>query len=196
MHRNARYLAALALLGCDPATSGPIPTGVPQTDGTSLPVPAECRVETGRAAPYQVTFRFRNARPDTVYIYDFCRIQYSISSCASGFRDDLAPNQSLPCSCDFAGQCPVGGPCGRAAGPIAPGAVEDVVWSGTREIQIHRDAYECTTTRVVPPGRYRVTLPLFASPATAQARAPLLTTATAEFTLPAAGDLVEVTTGP
>jgi hypothetical protein len=80
--------------------------------------------------------------------------------------------------------------------PHRPGAVEDVLWTGTREIQIHGDAYECTTTRVVPPGRYPVMLPLFASPETAQARAPLLTTATAEFTLPAARDLVEVTIEP
>jgi hypothetical protein len=195
MHRNA-LIAAIALAGCHDDSPLAAPDGVPELDGTTLVVPAECRASTGRAAPYQVTFRFHNARNDAVYVYDFCRIQYSISSCASGFKDDLAPNQSLPCSCEFAGSCPVGGPCATGAGLIGPGAVKEIVWSGTREVRVHKEAYECTTEKNVPPGRYRVSLPLFASPEAAQARAPLLATATAEFILPAPGDQVEVTIVP
>lgn len=125
--------------------------------------PPECRVGPVPEAPYRVDFVFRNEagtyRQD-VFVETLCnRAMVRISSCASGYTDNLVP----PCRCD----CPRIPNCmGICQSCLAPNfelrnpgvqgggrtwMAEEVMAEGAEPLM-------CPTARLLPAGIYRMTV--------------------------------------
>jgi hypothetical protein len=119
-----------------------------------------------------------------------------VSSCASGFTDHLSDALSCACSCDNP-------KCGISCGACLPDEAHEIVggdsvrvdWSGVSSTAEMKDGVTCQTSRVLPAGRYRISINVFDS-----ASAALMPTGgrlvTQDFELPSPAGLVDVPIAP
>ena len=170
---------------------------VPLPDGGTVSVPLMCQVPTSVAAPFSVTFRFKNRSSRPLFRYRGCTSEVEIASCASSYSDQLANRDPCPCDC-MSANCPACGACYHEGTPLAPEAVFEQLWDGRVEVMSTRvDGLPCNDRKAVPAGRYRVRLPIYATAADAKAHTPTVLVATADFELPSpTGGVVEIDISP
>ena len=178
---------------CDP----PPPTGPTLTEptGNRIAVPPGCQVPEKEQRTYSVTFRLHNGGSSPVFLRTDCLPPFEVSSCASAYTDQLANLDFCPCICGSS--CPMCGPCLPADGEaLDPGATKEWPWTATVLVATGdvSTGTGCKSPSDLPAGRYRFSVPLFASAADAIARAPVLRNAAANFELPAADDVVGIET--
>ncbi|HVZ75653.1 MAG TPA: hypothetical protein VHJ20_24945 [Polyangia bacterium] len=191
-------MALSSTLGCGSATSlvGGDASTNPDTSQTS----ALCAISSTPATPFDVSFHFRADGAKPVYVHKGCiGVDYGVSSCASGFTAQLGPvYQCGKCECSAPlSMCerPTCGACYPDEGAaVAPGTAIDSEWSAVG-IEFGENASgQCTTTTVLPGAKYRVSIRVFDNAADAEKNAGGWI-ATSDFTLPAAGGVVDVPLG-
>jgi hypothetical protein len=204
-------LASIGIAGCG-GSSGPRPASeslgdashadasdalldVSHADATpTVADAAHCPAATSSAlGPFPVTFRVRNAGATPVFFRNGCLLEFQIASCAAGYADSLQ-NRIVcpvrPCSMPMA-SIPTCGGCALDHGDLfAPGATRDLSWDGVDHA--FDRSKNCVTDRVLPSGRYRIRVPVYASPEAALARQNPRTIEV-DFSTPVAGGVVEVT---
>jgi hypothetical protein len=185
---------AVACASCSKSDNAAVPT-VPLADGGTLVVPAQCRPDAGISAepPFTVNFRLRNVGPTPVFYRGSCVIEFAVGSCAAGFADDLNHLGAGGCSCEFHGNCPVGGPCEPLKGSIDPGEEVIVPWAAIALTRSMVDGVECSRGVNLPAGSYELRLPLYAD---TSATDPPLRTVRRSFTLPAVESALDVPIAP
>ena len=156
-----------------------------------------CAVAATAKPPFPTEFRFRNAGTTAVFLSIGCLgVDYGLGSCASGFRDQLAPGFACGgCPCGATNCTEMGvacGPCMAPAGKrVAPGESAAVPWSGTSSRTENLAGRSCVRTQTPPAGRYRVAIRIYDT-ADAAARATGGQIVTHDFQLPADQGVVDV----
>jgi hypothetical protein len=181
-------LAALAAVALAVAACG-------KTSTDPLAPPPACAASTTptSAPPYPVELRFRNDGASSLFVLKACgSYEIGVSSCASGFTDRLNDFVVCACSCDNP-QC--GNTCGQCPADegteIAAGTSLDQPWSGTSTTLTPSATGQCVTSRDLPAGRYRVSIWVYDSAASAVARTgPRVVSR--DFELPAPNGIVDV----
>ena len=202
-------LTALAAAACGGSTagddgggggsggsSGSGATGGSGGSGGDVLLPPECVVKTAQPSPHAVTFRFTNTGSDRVFVLQECTLRYSIQSCADGYSDDLTLNAFCTLGCDDPNVgCIACGACAYFGEPIDSGQSLEHIWQGlTYTFGQTPDGCQCSNSHDAPAGKYRVTIPVYASDGDAQSGT-VLRTVTADFDLPAEGGVVTVDLG-
>jgi hypothetical protein len=156
-----------------------------------------CAVASTAKAPFPTEFRFRNVGTDPLFVSIGCLgVEYGLSSCASGFRDQLAPGFACGgCACGATDCKAPDVLCGACMGPagqlVAPGESAAVPWSGTSTRTENLAGRLCVRTQTPPAGRYRVAIRIYAT-ADAAAGATGGQIVTRDFQLPADQGVVDV----
>ncbi|MEA2696812.1 MAG: hypothetical protein QOI66_1083 [Myxococcales bacterium] len=156
-----------------------------------------CAVASTAQAPFPTEFRFHNTGTAPLFVSIGCLgVEYGLSSCASGFRDQLAPGFACGgCPCGDTNCKDTGVVCGPCMGPagqlVAPGESAAVPYSGTSSRTENLAGRSCVRTQTPPAGRYRVAIRIYA---TADAAAGMVggQIVTLDFQLPADQGVVDV----
>jgi len=139
-----------------------------------------------------ITFQLRNDGISTVYLFENCTIEYTITSLADPVQE-IARAGVCACACDQS-SCPVCGPCFAGPRDVAVGASLPESWSAVRVATQTTSTGSCERRTPLPYGRYRIDVPVY--PTVADALAKMYgRTATQTFDLPVAGDVVDVQLG-
>lgn len=164
---------------------------------SAVDVPAACRVAPpATSSPYAVTFRLKNPSSAAVWLSYGCGVVFDLGACPD--YQPLPFSAGCACRCDSCSMCPMCGPCMQHSESVGAGATVEKGWSGELFPVMRVDGCvnnTCYTPMPASAGRYRVSVPVFASEADARMRK-LLRTAKAEFELPAPGGAVDVSLGP
>jgi hypothetical protein len=142
--------------------------------------------------PSVVTFELRNDGIATVYLFQGCLIDYTITSLADPVHV-IQRNEGCGCDCSQT-NCPVCGACFMGSREVAMGASLSDVWTTVDIVNVPRPTGSCQRSETLPAGPYRIDVPVYASDADALARTGART-ATQSFVLPAPGDSVTVALG-
>jgi hypothetical protein len=142
--------------------------------------------------PSVVTFELRNDSIPTVYLFQDCLLDYTITSLADPVH---VIEREGPCGCDCGvAQCPVCGPCFQGSRELAGGAAMNEYWTTVSVTYEPSPNGSCERKRTLPAGPYRIDVPVYTSADDAAART-AARTATQTFTLPAPNDSVTVSLG-
>ena len=141
-----------------------------------------------------ITFELRNDGAPTVYLFQNCSVEYTITSLADPPHVIERPG---PCGCDC-GQsvCPVCGPCFLGSPEVAGGAVMNEFWSPVSVTyeQAPPPVGTCSRRHALPDGPYRIDIPVYPTAQDALTRTGGRI-ATQGFALPAPDNLVIVPLG-
>jgi hypothetical protein len=139
-----------------------------------------------------VTFQLRNDGQSTVYLFENCTVDYTITSLAEPVHEVARVGA---CACECGQACPVCGPCFAGPREVAVGAALSEYWS-TVSVTTQPTAIggTCEQRTPLPYGRYRIDVPVYPTTVDATGRT-LARTATQTFDLPVAGDTVDVQLG-
>jgi hypothetical protein len=143
--------------GCDPSTACPA-----VCYGT-------CRLP---AVPPPITFSLQNGGATSTYIYEGCSPELTITELSTppiviGLPDggcgicDCAQTTCPPVVC---------GPCYQGGLEIAAAGAQQYFWDPVDMSYETRGATECSHTRILPPGHYRIEIPVYTSAADAVAK--------------------------
>lgn len=165
---------------------------LPLPDGGAIAVPAQCRVEGDGHRPYRITFRFKNAGSTAITYHHGCWPGFEVSSCASGYTDQLAGRLFCPCACSADRGCPVCGGCAGGAAELPAGQHIDLSWEASIAVLSKRGDRECHESRPLPAGLYRVSMAIYGSPEDAMKEVSPVRVVAREFALPAPGDTLEI----
>ena len=139
-----------------------------------------------------VTFELRNDGIATVYLYQGCLLDYTITSLADPVH--VIQRQS-PCGCDCTfSSCPVCGACFQGSREVAIGTAVSDSWAAVSVTNVPRPSGSCERQQTLPDGPYRIDVPVYGSDADAVARTSART-ATQSFELPTPADSVAVAVG-
>ena len=144
------------------------------------------------AQPSSVTFQLRNDGLSTVFLFESCTVEYTITSLADPTHP-IARGGACACACGQSA-CPVCGACFEGPRDVAAGALVDESWSSVSVTTEATPTGSCERATPLPYGRYRIDVPVYPTVADAMARM-LGRTATQTFDLPVAGDVVDVQLG-
>jgi hypothetical protein len=169
------------------------------TDDAPPTTSALCAVSTTQKPPFDVEFRFHSTDVANIWVYGFCHgLDYGVSSCASGYAEPLGPvDRSELCDCGVA-SCvlPTGQVCERQQGPV--GLLDDAAivqrWRA-EAVQVDSSASPaCARTRLLPAGKYRVSIRFYDNfeDASHGARGRITTK---DFEVPPPNGFVDVTVG-
>lgn len=182
----------IMLSACSSPSSSPSLT---EPNGDRIPIPPACEIPATGQRPYSVTFRLHNGGNASVFLHTGCFPPFQVSSCASGYADQLANLDFCPCLCDSS--CPVCGACYPDGGEaLAPGATKEWLWIATLLVDSGETSRgtACKRESDLPTGLYRVSIPLFATSEDGLAQTPVLRRAAADFHLPATDGAVLIET--
>lgn len=140
--------------------------------------------------PSTVTFELRNDGIATVYLFQGCVIDYTITSLADPVH--VIGRRGCACDCDRA-DCRLC-LCAAVSREVAIGAAVSDSWTTEDVINVARPGGSCQRSETLPAGPYRIDVPVYASDADAVARTGART-AIQSFMLPAPGDSVTVALG-
>jgi hypothetical protein len=165
-----------------------------EPDGRTIAVPPACQVSSeSQPSPFQMMFTWRNDLSTAVY-FAGCSPGIQISSCASGYLDQLLPTAPCPCLCDTACLCSISASCPSSSMPLEPGLGVEVNEVGYVYVNERQNGGQmCYEQFLLPAGRYRARLPFYATPQAAQAGTSPLGAATADFELPSAAPVALAT---
>jgi hypothetical protein len=185
-------LAAAALIA---ATAGACSTGGGQLTGAAGTTGTGGTGGTGGLPPSTVvTFELLNNSAATVYLFQECWVESTITSLADPPHVIERPG---PCGCDCAqAVCPLCGACFQGSREVAAGAVMQEFWSPASV------TYEpapppvgtCSRTHALPDGPYRIDIPVYPTAEDAVARTGARI-ATQSFALPVLDESVTVALG-
>ena len=160
---------------------------------TSSTLPSECAVETSEQGPYAVTFRFTTTGDVPVYLREDCVVNYTVTSCGDGYQEGLALTGQCTVDCSEDNQCIDCGACLLQALTVSAGAAVEHPWAGkTYTFEENNVGCTCHEEHVAPAGKYRITVPVFASEADAVDNNSPAGQVSVDFVLPAPGGVVEV----
>ena len=142
--------------------------------------------------PSSVTFQLRNDGASTVYLFENCTVEYTITSLADPVHQ-IARQGTCACSCGQSA-CPVCGPCFAGPRDVGIGAMVAETWNSVSVTTEPTPAGSCERATPLPYGRYRIDVPVYPTAPDATART-FGRTATQSFDLPVAGDVVDVQLG-
>jgi hypothetical protein len=155
-------------------------------------VAAESLCSAPKPVPDPVVLHFKNATGSPLFYYLGCfGADYSVSSEASGFTDELAPRIGCPCDCGERPVCPACGAC-YDNGTLLKQDTE-IMWYPQESVPQSCSGIACIANRSLPFGRYRLRMTLYASEADAVAHSPAAITVVKDFEYSTAEHLVEVT---
>jgi len=142
--------------------------------------------------PSTVTFELRNDSAPTLYLFQDCLLDLTITSLAD---PPHVIEREGPCGCDCGvASCPVCGPCFQGPREVAGGAVLSEYWSTVSVTYEPAPTGSCERKHSLPPGQYRIDIPVYGSAEDAAAKTGART-ATQTFTLPVPSDSVSVALG-
>jgi hypothetical protein len=139
-----------------------------------------------------ITFQLRNDGASTVYLFENCTIEYTITSLADPVHE-IARVGACACACDQS-SCPVCGPCFAGPRDVVGGTALAEYWSSVNVTTESTPAGSCEHRTPLPYGRYRIDVPVYPTVADALARM-YGRTASQTFDLPVAGNAVDVQLG-
>jgi hypothetical protein len=139
-----------------------------------------------------ITFQLRNDGISTVYLFENCTIDFTITSLADPVHE-IAQGGFCACACEQS-SCPVCGPCFAGPRDVAVGATLPESWSAVSVASETTSTGSCERRTPLPYGRYRIDVPVYPTEADALAKT-YGRTATQTFDLPVAGDVVDVQLG-
>jgi hypothetical protein len=178
----AALIAVAAAGAC--STGGGELTGAGGTTGTG---------GTGGPPPsIVITFELRNNSAPTVYLFQDCLVEYTITSLAD---PPHVIERDGPCACDCAQSiCAVCGQCLQGSRELVGGAVMQESWSPASVTYETRPAGSCSRRHALPDGPYRIDIPVYPTAEDAVARTGARI-ATQSFALPPLADPVIVPLG-
>ena len=142
--------------------------------------------------PSTVTFELRNDGVPTLYLFQDCLLDLTITALADPPR---VIEREGPCGCDCGvASCPVCGPCFQGSREVAGGTVVSEYWSTVSVTYEPAPTGSCERKHALPAGQYRIDVPVYGSAEDAAAKTGART-ATQTFTLPVPGDSVAVALG-
>jgi hypothetical protein len=138
-----------------------------------------------------ITFHLRNDGIATVYLFESCTIEYTITSLAEPVHQ-ITRAGTCACACGQSA-CPVCGPCFAGPRDVAVGAMISESWSSVSVTTEPTSTGSCERATPLPSGHYRIDVPVYPTVADATARM-YGRTATQSFDLPADG-IIDVQLG-
>jgi hypothetical protein len=149
-----------------------------------------CTSEPVIPHPEPLRFDLRNDRVASVFLYEDCILNLTITELVDPSRDIGRPSLCGICDC-AASSCPGG--CGvclnDAAREIAGGRTLFWYWTPIDMTYEARGTSQCSHTRLLPPGHYRIDIPVYdlMEDAVAKMNARLITQT---FEIPTVGTIV------
>lgn len=174
-------MVASLVIGCD-------------SNGGGDPIPAECVVATDQEGPYPVKFQLTVAAEGTTMYIDWdCTPVVSLLTCDDGYTTALAFDTA--CTADCTAQpteCPICGQCPGGPAAVTSAAPREFSWSGhTYDFGKNQAGCSCHEEKTAHAGKYRLTVPVYASEADANAHTNGVNR-TVDFDLPAPNGIVNV----
>ncbi len=162
------------------------------TTTTTHVVPPACAVVTDQSAPYQVFFQFTSTSTTPLYLREDCHTNFTITSCEDAYSAPVEIHADCTVDCSQANDCIECGACLEGANPVSQGAPHEVKWAGdTYTFGQNNVGCTCHNASVAPAGKYRITVPVFATEADATANTNPVPH-TVDFDLPAPNGIVIV----
>jgi hypothetical protein len=141
--------------------------------------------ESNPMPPSTINFELRNDGAQSVYLFQNCLIDYTITSLADPTHT-ITRIDGCGCDCSLS-SCSVCGACAHSAIEIAAGGTQTDSWLAVDITTQTRPAGACQVQKTLPAGSYRIDVPVYASDADATAGT-AARTASQTFTLPASPD--------
>jgi hypothetical protein len=140
--------------------------------------------------PYTVTFDLQNGGASSVYLYQGCLLELTITELADPTHSIGRGGGCGVCDC-AAASCPAVtcGACYMGSMEVTAGGKASYAWGAVDQVTGTRGTMACQTTKVLPAGHYRIDVPVYASDADA-ASLTGARTASQSFDLPATGAVV------
>jgi hypothetical protein len=142
--------------------------------------------------PATITFQLHNDGIATVYLFENCQIDFTITSLVDGAANAVAREGA--CACECGQQCPVCGPCFAGPRDVAIGAMATEYWNAVSVTTETTSTGSCELRRSLPFGRYRIDVPVYPSAADATAGTSGYT-ASQTFTVSTVDAVVDVAIG-
>ena len=149
--------------------------------------------QTQTEPPTPPTFNLQNSGPTSVYLFESCVLDLTITALADPPRAIGLPSGGCGI-CDCAVQsCPqvVCGPCYFGGLEVAAGAAQSYFWTPVDVAYETRATSSCSRMRALPAGHYRIDVPVYASADDAAAKTGARIVSQT-FDLPASGDAIAV----
>jgi hypothetical protein len=141
--------------------------------------------------PATITFQLHNDGISTIYVYEGCQLDFTITSLADPVHT-IALSAGCACTCGQA--CPVCGPCFEGALDLTVGDMMIAQWNTVDVATQQTPTGSCERTMPLPYGPYRIDVPVYPSHDDAVAKTSGRT-ASQTFTLPVTGNVVHVQLG-
>jgi hypothetical protein len=141
--------------------------------------------------PTTITFQLHNDGLSTVYVFESCQIDFTITSLADPVHQVAL---SGGCACECGRECPVCGLCFEGPLDFAVGSMRLEYWNTVNVTTETTATGSCEHRTSLPDGPYRIDVPVYSTADDATARASART-ATQSFTLPVTGNIVHVQLG-
>lgn len=146
---------------------------------------------TQQPPPTTITFQFHNDGIATVYVFQNCLLDFTITSLAD-------PVHEIPrggaCACTCGRACPVCGPCFAGPRELAIGAMMIDTWNTVSVATETTASGSCERSTTLPDGGYRIDVPVYPTGEDALTKT-YARTATQSFDLPVVGNVVHVQLG-
>lgn len=150
-----------------------------------------CGSNNPTTPPTTITFQLHNDGISTVYVFEGCTVDFTITSLADPVHQIT---QEGGCACACGQACPVCGPCYEGARDVAIGTLLTEYWNAVSVTVEQTPAGSCERRASLPAGAYRIDVPVYPTADDAVAKTSART-ATQSFSLPTAGNLVDVALG-
>ncbi len=177
-------LVGFALGGCgttlQPERSQP-DSGQPQPDaGQPQPDAGQAQLDSAQSepdstqpplTPEAVTFELENDTASTLWLYQGCLLEMTITELSEPPHVIGRPDGCGVCDCAIASCPPVAcGVCFQGGLEVAPASHTTYAWSSIDMTYETRGNVQCSHTRVLPAGHYRVDVPVYTTLADATAK--------------------------
>ena len=141
--------------------------------------------------PATITFQLHNDGLSTVYVFESCTIDFTITSLADPVHEIA---QGGGCACAYGEVCPVCGACFEGARDVATATMLTAYWNAVSVTVEQTPAGGCERRVSLPDGPYRIDVPVYPTAADAVAHTSART-AIQSFSLPVSGNVVDVALG-
>ncbi|HEY2410254.1 MAG TPA: hypothetical protein VGI10_29820 [Polyangiaceae bacterium] len=116
------------------------------------------------APPYAVTINFATNSSDShVWLRKNCYLEYTLTSCATGYRTPILVHPFCATDCDLDAGCVTCGLCPLSAESVTMGQTVSDTIDGTAATLHGSTGCSCATYSALPPGEYAVTVPVYRS---------------------------------
>jgi hypothetical protein len=112
--------------------------------------------------PEPVRFDLRNDHVSSVFLYEACTLDLTITEVVDPSRTIGRPSGCGICDC-AASSCPIVacGPCFEGAREVVAGGTQSWSWTPVDVTYETSGGSRCSHTRLLPPGPYRIDIPVY-----------------------------------